>query len=101
MLGASGGMLPHIFFTKKIVQFGAIWCILGPILASITLLFLRLFYKKNVAFADKSENKEKKNLKCDLMVLKAVLTSAGTLLIPFWLQRKKFQLDLNTIPECE
>ena len=47
----------HIFFFEKMVQFGTIWCILGPILASITLLFLRLFL--NVAFADKSENKEK------------------------------------------
>ena len=47
----------HIFFSKM-VQFGAIWCILGPILASISLLFLRLFFQ-NVAFADKSENKEK------------------------------------------
>ena len=40
------------FFEKKMVQFGAIWCILGPILAPITLLFLRLFFGK-------SENKEK------------------------------------------
>ena len=31
-----------------------------------------LFCYLNVAFADKSEKKEKKNLKCDLMVLKAV-----------------------------
>ena len=28
------------------------------------------------------------------MVLKAVPTSDETVLIPFWLQRKKFQLDL-------
>ena len=48
----------HIFFLKNMVQFGAIWCIPGPILASISLLFLRLFFQ-NVAFADKSENKEK------------------------------------------
>ena len=48
----------HIFFSKKMVRFGAIWCIPGPILASIILLFLRLFFL-NVAFADKSENKEK------------------------------------------
>ena len=45
----------HIFFWKKN---GAIRCILGPILVSITSLFLRLFFL-NVAFADKSENKEK------------------------------------------
>ena len=43
------------FCFKKRVQFGAIWCIL----ASITLLLFRLFYKENGAFADKSENKEK------------------------------------------
>ena len=36
---------------------------------------------------------KKKNLKCDLMILKAVLTSDETVLIPFWLQRKK-------IPAC-
>ena len=34
------------FFLKKMVQFGTIWCFLGPILASITLLFLRLFFFK-------------------------------------------------------
>ena len=48
----------NTFFFSKMVQFGAIWCILGPILASISLLFLRLFFQ-NVAFADKYENKEK------------------------------------------
>ena len=41
------------------------------------------------------KTRKKKNLKCDLMVLKAALTSDGIVLIPFWLQRKKFQLDLN------
>ena len=45
------------------------------------------------------KTKKKKNLKCDLMVVKAVLTSDGTVLIYFWLQRKKkFQLDLNFGP---
>ena len=45
------------------------------------------------------KKKGKKNLKCDLMVLKAVPTSDETVLIPFWLQRKKkFQLDLNFGP---
>ena len=29
----------------------------------------------NVALADKSKTKKKKNLKCDLMILKAVMTS--------------------------
>ena len=57
-----------------------------------------MFCFLNVAFADKSEKKEKKNLKCDLMVLKAVPTSDETVLIPFRLQRKKFQLDLNFGP---
>ena len=41
---------------------------------------------------------KKNNLKCDLMVLKVTLTSDGTVLIPFWLQSKKFQLDLNFGP---
>ena len=36
------------------------------------------------------KTKKKKNLKCEFVVLKAVLTSAGTILIPLWLQRKKF-----------
>ena len=37
------------------------------------------------------------NLKFDLMVSKAVLISAGTVLIPYrsCLKKKKFQLDLN------
>ena len=43
------------------------------------------------------KTKKKNNLKCDLMV--EVLTSAGIVLIPFWLQRKKFQLDLNFRPQ--
>ena len=57
--GGSGGMLPRICFGKK----GTIWCILGPILAFKILLFLLFlcfficFF--NVAFVDKSENKEK------------------------------------------
>ena len=59
MPGGYGGMLPRIFF-KKMVQFGAFWCILGPILAFEILLFLSfLFCFLNVAFADKYENKEK------------------------------------------
>ena len=41
------------------------------------------------------KTRKKKNLKYDFMVLKAALTSDGIVLIPFWLQRKKFQLDLN------
>ena len=62
-------MLNRISFLKKC----AIGCILGPILASIALLFLRLFLNVAFKFADTSE---KKNLKCNLMVLRAVLTSA-------------------------
>ena len=34
------------------------------------------------------KTKKKKNLKCDLMVLKAALTSDGTVLVPVWLQKK-------------
>ena len=54
MLGGFGGMLNRISFRKK-VQFCAFWCILGPILVFIALLFLRLNF--NVAFADKSEKR--------------------------------------------
>ena len=48
------GHAPPDFFFKK-------WCIIGPILAFKILQFLRffLFCFFNVAFADKSENKEK------------------------------------------
>ena len=56
----------HIFFSKM-VQFGAIWCILGPILASISLLFLRLFFFKMLPLQTSLKTKKKKNLKCDLM----------------------------------
>ena len=35
------------------------------------------------------KTKKMKKLKCDLMVLKAVLTSDGSVLLPFWLQRKQ------------
>ena len=56
----SGGMLPRKCFEKKCT----IWCILGPILAFKVLLFLLFFFFFlfgffNVAFVDKSENKEK------------------------------------------
>ena len=52
-------MLPRKCFEKKCT----IWCILGPILAFKVLLFLLflvffLFVFFNVAFVDKSENKE-------------------------------------------
>ena len=62
MLGGSGGMLPQTCFEKL---YCTIWCILGPILAFKILLFLLFFefffffFFFNVAFADKSENKEK------------------------------------------
>ena len=60
MLGGSS-MLSWKFFEKNC----AIWCILGPIKAFITLLFFKVNFL-NVAFADKSENNKKKNnLKCD------------------------------------
>ena len=64
-----------------------IWCILVHSRAHFSLHCFAIFevFFFNVAVADKSE---KKNLKCDLMVLRAVLTSAGTVLIPFWLQGK-------------
>ena len=45
------------------------------------------------------KTRKKKNLKCDLMVLKAALISDRIALIPFWLQRKKFKLDLNVCLE--
>ena len=55
-------MLPRKCFEKNCT----IWCILGPILAFKVLLFLLfffgggvIFYFFNVAFVDKSENKEK------------------------------------------
>ena len=54
MLGGYGGMLPRKFF-EKMVQFGAFWSILGPILALKILLFFKGFFFLNVAFADKSE----------------------------------------------
>ena len=41
------------------------------------------------------QTKKENNLKCDLMVLKAVLTSAGTVLIPFWPQSKKVPAGLE------
>ena len=41
------------------------------------------------------KTKKKKNLKCDLMVLKAVLTSIGSC----GFTEKKFQLDLNFGPQ--
>ena len=66
--GGSGGMLPRKCFEKKCT----IWCILGPTLAFKVLLFLLFFLffvvffflgggggGFNVAFVDKSENKEK------------------------------------------
>ena len=60
---ASGvrGHAPLDFFVKN-SAISAFWCILGPILAFKILLFLRVFYFVflNVAFADKSENKEKR-----------------------------------------
>ena len=53
-------MLPRKCFEKKKCT---IWCILGPILAFKVLLFLLFFFFLfgffNVAFVDKSENKEK------------------------------------------
>ena len=57
MLGGSVGIPspPPDFFLKK----GAIWCILGHILAFKTLLFFKINLK-NVTFADKSEKKRKK-----------------------------------------
>ena len=55
-------MLPRKCFEKNCT----IWCILGPILAFKVLLFLLFFLGGgvffiffNVAFVDKSENKEK------------------------------------------
>ena len=57
----SGGMLPRKCSEKNFT----IWCILGPILAFKVLLFLLFFWGGlfffffNVAFEDKSENKEK------------------------------------------
>ena len=50
-----GGMLPRILFFFKN---GAIRCNQGPILVFKTLL---VFIFLNVAFADKSENKEKED----------------------------------------
>ena len=62
MLGGGGvrGHAPPKCFEKNCT----IWCILGPILAFKILLFLLffgffLFVFFNVAFVDKSENKEK------------------------------------------
>ena len=53
-------MLPRKCFEKNCT----IWCILGPILAFKVLLFLLFWgggniFFFNVAFVDKSENKEK------------------------------------------
>ena len=60
--GGPGGMLPRKCFEKNCT----IWCILGPILAFKILLFLLFFgfficIFFNVAFVDKSENKEKED----------------------------------------
>ena len=85
-------MLPCIFFKKK-------WCnsvhsrahFSLQNFAVFELLFFVLPLQRSLKYKEK-----KKNLKCDLMVLTAALTSDGTILIPFWLQRKKkFQLDLS------
>ena len=64
------------------VQFVAFWCILWPILAFITLLFLRLsFVEKYVAFDMLTSLKtKKKNLKCGFksstdLIQQAVLAS--------------------------
>ena len=69
-------MLPQFFL---MVQFGAIWCILGPILAAITLLVLRYFFQM-LPLQTSLKIKKEKSLKCDLMVFEVVLTSAGTIL---------------------
>ena len=54
--GGPGACSPRKCFEKKCT----IWCILGPILAFKVLLFWGFFYCFfNVAFVDKSENKEK------------------------------------------
>ena len=60
MLGDPGLPPPPLdFFFKN----GAIWCILGHILAFKTYLFFFCkIIKKNVAFADKSENPPKRTL---------------------------------------
>ena len=47
------------------------------------------FCKKMLPMQTSLKTKKKKNLKCELMVLKAVLTSAGTVRISFWLQRNR------------
>ena len=75
----------HAFL--EIVKKCAIWCILVHSRAHFSLHYFAIFEVIffNVAFEDKSENDQKKNLK----VLKAILISAGTVLIPFWLHRKK------------
>ena len=59
--------------------------------------FFIIFFKR-LPLQTSLKTRKKKNLKCDLMVLKAALTSDGIVLIPFRLQRKKFQLDLNFGP---
>ena len=91
MLVGSGACFP-----ENCLKNCAVWCILVHSSANFSLHYFAIFEVNlfNVAFADKSENDQKKNLK----VLKAILISAGTVLIPFWLHRKKIQLNLNFWP---
>ena len=79
---------------ENVLKNCTIWCILGPILAFRILLFLLffgfflLFFFLMLHLQTSLKTRTKKNLRCDLMVLKAALTSDGIVLIPFWLQRK-------------
>ena len=93
MLVGPGDLLLQIFFEKN----DAIRCNLVHSRAHISRYYIAGYEVIfNVAFADKPEIKKKeKSLKCDLMVFEAVLTSAGTILIPFWLQRTKIPAGLK------
>ena len=59
MLGGYGGMLPRIFF-EKMVQFGAFYSILGPILAlKILLFFLGFLFFKMLLLQTSLKNRER------------------------------------------
>ena len=84
-----GGMLPRIFFFKN----GAIRCILVHSRVHFSLqnfsVFEFFFCFLNVAFADKSENKEKEELW--RLQMRPYLYRSG-------FKEKKFQVDLNFGP---
>ena len=83
-LGGLGACSPRFLFKN-----GAIRSNLMHSMTQFSLHYFAVLRSFLLPLQTSLKTKKLKNLKCDLMVLKMVLTSAGTVLIPFLASKKK------------